>query len=127
MFGCMLLPQEAVKSGAGSDDSSAQGLDEYLVPPQLLDRMCSMLGWRKLISENFHDYFKRLTSSGEATPQELRKLVDYRRSFSDDEWEVAGGVSSLTIARCFTFMHAPWLACQDCTGCLRMRCQWSEV
>lgn len=78
-------------AGGGGDedeDGGAEGLDEFIVPPTLLDSITSQLGWRKLCCENFHEFFTRMASSSNHAA--LKRLLDWRGSFSDDEWEVAG-------------------------------------
>ncbi len=82
-----------VQESVYASDESSEGLDEFVVPPALLDKMMSMAGLRKRCSENFHDFFNRHTKDlahSRSLPGNVKRLLDWRGSLSDDEWEVAG-------------------------------------
>ena len=77
------------------DDDGGDGVDEFLIPPALLDKIAALLGWTKLVSENFHEFYDRYAVKRAGAPGAggaITKMVNWRGTFSKDEWEVAGVV-----------------------------------
>ena len=91
--------------GGGSNATeSASGIDEYLVPYILLERLARAAGLEPVARENFHDFFKKYNQ--DPTSRALlgkMGVLDIEGSLGSDEWEVAG------LYRIFVF-RAPLLA-----------------
>ena len=69
----------------------AAGIDEYLVPYALLERLARAAGLEPVARENFHDFFSKF--GNEKTNRALlgkMGVLDTEGTLGSDEWEVAG-------------------------------------
>lgn len=94
-------------SAASSSSAAAAGIDEYLVPWQLLERLARAAGLEPVARDNFHEFFQKHSSTPSAhSLLSKMSVLDTDGTLGNDEWEVAG------LYRVFVF-RAPLVAPSD--------------
>lgn len=66
---------------------SVEGLDEFLVPPNLLHELAEKYGFKVILSENLNNYFSRIIDENSIRSQlEKRSVFDKKGTIPNDQW-----------------------------------------